>query len=405
MKQVYLLVLGLLLAVGAAAAERAIVKVTHDLPSARLAETVVVPWAEIARALPGALIQHLTVRDASGHSLPYQVTAIDPGAQDPSGIGGAYGELLFQHDFAAGEQSATFIVEKSDAVAPVFPSKVFARFVPERLDDFAWENDKIAHRTYGPALAALAAPGSHKEVLVTSGIDVWCKRVSYPIVDRWYNKGGEHYHHDEGEGLDMYGVHTSRGCGGTGVWVGGKLYVSRNFETWRVLANGPIRAIFELTYGAWDAAGRQVTETKRFTVDAGHNLDEIESTFTVVGDAASELTVGIGLNKSSADSGQDPVTTLTPVAADGSLTQWIVQKTNGALGTALIVPADAFAGFAEDASNQLVLARVVSGRPLHYYAGAGWSKAGEITTAEAWNAAVAAAVLRARHPLNVTLIP
>ena len=399
------MVLGLLLAVGAAAAERAVVTVTHDLSAARPAETVAVPWAEIARALPGALIQHLAVRDATGHDLPYQVTASDPNAQDPSGTGGAYGELLFQHDFAAGEQSATFTVEKTDVVAPVFPTKVFARFVPERLDDFAWENDKIAHRTYGPALAAPAAPGSHKEVLVTSGLDVWCKRVSYPIVDRWYNKGGEHYHRDEGEGLDMYGVHTSRGCGGTGVWVGGKLYVSRNFETWRVLANGPIRAIFELTYGAWDAAGRQVTETKRFTVDAGHNLDEIESTFTVVGDAAPELTVGIGLNKSSADPGQDPVTTLTPVTADGSLTQWISQMTNGALGTAVVVPSASFAGFAEDSSNQLVLARVVSGRPLHYYAGAGWSKAGEFTTAEAWNAAVAAAVQRARHPLKVTLAP
>ena len=31
-----------------------------------------------------------------------------------------------------------------------------------------------------------------KEVLVTSGLDVWCKRVSYPIVDRWYNKGHDH---------------------------------------------------------------------------------------------------------------------------------------------------------------------------------------------------------------------
>ena len=24
--------------------------------------------------------------------------------------------------------------------------------VPERLDDFAWESDRIAHRTYGPAI-------------------------------------------------------------------------------------------------------------------------------------------------------------------------------------------------------------------------------------------------------------
>ena len=165
--------------------------------------------------------------------------------------------------------------------APVFPVKAFARYIPERLDDFAWENDKIAHRTYGPALAAPAEPGSGKEVLVTSGLDVWCKRVSYPIVDRWYNKGHDHYHKDEGEGMDMYQVGQSRGCGGTGVWDGEKLHVGRNYKSWKILANGPVRTVFELTYDAWDANGTQISETKRFTVDAGHNLDLIESTFSV----------------------------------------------------------------------------------------------------------------------------
>ncbi len=388
----------------AGGARGAIVTVTHDLAAARPAETIAIPWAEIVQTLPGALLQHLEVKDAAGRVLPYQVTNVDPGAGDPSGVGAAYGELLFQHDFAAGEQSAAFTVEKIAAVAPVFPTKVFARYVPERLDDFAWENDRIAHRTYGPALAAPAPPGSRKEVLVTSGVDVWCKRVSYPIVDRWYNKGGDHYHHDEGEGMDMYGVHTSRGCGGTGVWVDGKLFTGRNYQTWKVIANGPIRAIFELTYEAWEAAGLKVAETKRFTVDAGHNLDEIESTFTVVAGMSKEITVAIGLNKTPADKGQEPVLELTPTAADGSLTQWIAQKTNGALGTAIIVPA-ASQGFAEDTSNHLVLARVVSGQPLRYFAGAGWSKAGEFTTKEAWNAYVAAEARRVHSPLKITLTP
>src|SRR5581483_1980558 len=185
----------------------------------------------------------------------YQVTNTKP--LDPKG---SYGELLFQHDFAAGEKSATFTVGKIAAVAPPFPSKVFARYVPERLDDFAWENDKIAHRIYGPALEAPRPPGSDKEVLMTSGLDVWCKRVDYLVVDRWYNKGHNHYHKDEGEGMDMYNVGPSRGCGGTGAWVDGQLYSGHNYKTWSVLANGPIRAIFELTYAAWDAHGLQVAE-------------------------------------------------------------------------------------------------------------------------------------------------
>ena len=386
----------------AVAASALTVTVTHQLPSARPAETITVPWAAVARALPGALLQQLAVKDATGRSLPYQVTNIAPQAKDPSGAGVAYGELIFQHDFAAGEKSATFTIEKISTVAPVFPAQVSARYVPERLDDFAWENDKIGHRTYGPALAAPALPGISKEVLVTSGLDVWCKRVSYPIVDRWYNKGHDHYHKDEGEGMDMYQVGASRGCGGTGVWVNQQLYVSRNYKSWKVIANGPIRAIFELTYEAWPAAGLMVSEVKRFTVDAGHNLDLIESTFMVTG--AKEITVGIGLNKTPTDKGQEPQITLTPNPADGSLTQWVVQKTNGSLGTAVIVPAG-FLGLAEDERNHLLLAKVATGQPLRYYAGAGWSKAGEFSTPQAWHDYVAAWAARAAWPVQIVLSP
>ncbi len=386
------------------AAESATLTVTNDLAAARPAETITLPWADLARALPGVLLQHLAVKDAAGRSLPYQVTNLAPEAKDPTGAGVAYGELIFQHDFAAGEKTATFTIEKTAETAPYFPSRVFARYVPERLDDFAWENDKIAHRTYGPALAAPDEPKTGKEVLVTSGLDIWCKRVSYPIVDRWYNKGHDHYHRDEGEGMDMYQVGTSRGCGGTGVWDGQKLYVGRNYKTWKVIANGPIRAIFELTYDAWDAHGMQVAETKRFTVDAGHNLDQIDSTFTVTNGTAQEITVAIGVNKNSGDRGQDVRATQAKNEADGWFTQWEVEKTNGAIGEAVIIPAG-LAGFAEDAVNHLVLAKAVSGQPLRYFVGAGWTRGGDFATAADWQAYVAAAAARARSPVRAVLTP
>lgn len=387
-------------AAAASAADKMTIAVTHDLAIARPSETITVPWSKVNDALPGALLQHIAVKDSSGRVLPYQVTNIDPEAKDPQGKGVAYGDLIFQHDFAAGEKSATFTVEKINDVAPVFSAKVFARYVPERLDDFAWENDKVAHRTYGPALAAPDEPKRGKEVLVTSGLDIWSKRVSYPVVDRWYNKGHDHYHTDEGEGMDMYQVGTSRGCGGTGVWDGQKLYVGRNYKTWKIIANGPIRAIFELSYDAWDAAGTKVSEVKRFTVDAGHNLDLIESTFSY--DGGKELTVGIGVNKNSGDRGQDAKVEVTKNQADTWFTQWEVQKTNGSLGEGIIVPT-ALQGFAEDAVNQLVLAKVTSGQPLRYYVGGGWSKAGEFTTKEQWNAYVAAIAARAKSPVKVAV--
>jgi hypothetical protein len=384
------------------AADKFTVTVTHDLAIARPSETITIPWKDVNAAMPGALLQHLQVKDAKGNVLPYQVTNILPQAKDPKGEGVAYGHLIFQHDFAAGEKSAKFTVEKLEAVAPVFPVKAFARFVQERLDDFAWENDRIAHRTYGPALAAPDTDKVGKEVLVTSGLDVWSKRVAYPIVDRWYNKGHDHYHKDEGEGMDMYQVGRSRGCGGTGIWDGTKLHVGVNYKSWKILANGPVRAIFELTYDAWDVNGAKISEVKRFTVDAGHNLDQMESTFTVTGGNAGDLVVAVGLNKNNSDRGQEPKIEVFPNQEVGALTQWTTQKSNGELGTAVAI-LSGFQGFAADELNELVLAKVTPGQPLRYLVGAGWSRSGQFKTKDEWNAYVAAEATRAKSPVKVTL--
>ncbi|MCC2962629.1 DUF4861 domain-containing protein [Massilia sp. IC2-278] len=381
----------------AQAAERLAVTVEHDLAIARPSETISIPWSEVNAVLPGALIQKIAVKDAQGRVLPHQVTNVAPLAKDPKNVGIAYGELLFQHSFAPGEKRAAFTVEKIDTVAPVFPVKAFARYVPERLDDFAWENDKVAHRTYGPALAAPSPPDVKKEVLVTSGLDLWFKRVDYPIVDRWYNKGHDHYHHDEGEGMDMYNVGKSRGAGGTGVWDGKQLYTGVNYASWKVLANGPVRAVFELHYAAWEAGGRQVSEVKRFTVDAGHYLDRIDSTFSYAGNEP--VTVAVGLNRTPSDKGQNPQIATRREGA--VLLQWVQQASNDAFGTAVVLPGAE--GFAQDALNDLVLARATSGKPLRYYAGGAWSRAGEITSLDQWLRLAQDTAARDASPVRVTL--
>lgn len=381
----------------AQAAERLAVTVEHDLAIARPSETISIPWSEVNAVLPGALIQKIAVKDAQGRVLPYQVTNVAPLAKDPKNVGIAYGELLFQHSFAPGEKRAAFTVEKIDTVAPVFPVKAFARYVPERLDDFAWENDKVAHRTYGPALAAPSPPDVKKEVLVTSGLDLWFKRVDYPIVDRWYNKGHDHYHHDEGEGMDMYNVGKSRGAGGTGVWDGKQLYTGVNYASWKVLANGPVRAVFELHYAGWDAGGKQVSEVKRFTVDAGHYLDRIDSTFTYAGNEP--ITVAVGLNRTPSDKGQNPQIATRKEGA--VLLQWVQQASNDAFGAAVVLPGAE--GFAQDALNDLVLAKVTPGKPLRYYAGGAWSRAGEITSLEQWLCLAQDTAARDASPVRVTL--
>jgi hypothetical protein len=199
----------------------------------------------------------------------------------------------------------------------------------------------------------------------------------------------------------MYQVGPSRGCGGTGIWDGTALHVSRNFKSATVVANGPVRAIFELTYDTRAANGIYYSEVKRFIVDAGHNLDRIESTFTAE-TGPKEFTVAVGLHKNPADRGQHPQIGVTNGA--NSIAQWVVQKSNGELGTAIVVDSAAFAGFAEDDRNLLALAKAKSGVPLAYLAGAGWSRAGEFNSTDEWNAYVAAESARLASPVRVSLL-
>ena len=185
-------------------------------------------------------------------------------------------KLLFQVDLAPQETRTFFILDAT--VLPAVPPpimKTMARFVPERFDDFAWESDRIAHRTYGLALIKA-------ENTISSGPDVWIKKDRGLIVDTMY--ATKHYHEDNG----------SRGCGGVGIWDGQKLYTSSNYRVWKLITTGPIRSEFELTYDAWDAGnGRMVSETKRYSIDAGSWMTKAQSTFA--SDDKSPLTVGVGL--------------------------------------------------------------------------------------------------------------
>ena len=123
--------------------------------------------------------------------------------------------------------------------APVEPL-VYGREAPERKDDFAWENQLVAYRVYGPALQATGE--------ITSGIDVWSKRVPNFVINTFYQRDAEgqrtknpalSYHKDNGQGLDSYEVGPSRGCGGTAVFADGKLFVSKNYTSLETALHRP----------------------------------------------------------------------------------------------------------------------------------------------------------------------
>ena len=218
-----------------------VLTLTNPLDTRRSAETVELAAVDLIKLVPGLDIKKIQVVDAQGKPVLSQLVDTD-GDETPD-------QIVFQADFGPNESKAFRLRVAERGLAAEANYKVYGRFVRERHDDFAWENDVVAHRMYGPDLEIWK-----KDPLTSSGVDVWVKRVPKLVVNEWYMT--DDYHQDHGEGADFYAVGKSRGCGGLGIWSGGKLHVSKNFIGSRVLANGPIRLMFELSYAAWAPAAR-----------------------------------------------------------------------------------------------------------------------------------------------------
>jgi Domain of unknown function (DUF4861) len=358
------------------------VTVQNPLAVARGSETIVVALAEVQKLLPSLQANQTQVEDASGTPLLSQLVDND-GDEQPD-------QLIFQADFGP-KESKTFLLGQAPRSAPSHDEyKVYGRFVRERHDDFAWENDRTAHRAYGPELETWP-----KEPLVSSGIDVWVKRTHRLVVNEWYQS--DDYHRDNGDGADFYSVGPSRGCGGLGIWDGKRLYVSRNFTRSRVLANGPIRLIFELSYAPWSiGGGAQISETKRVIVDAGQHFDRFESSLSFKGTPAG-LSLAVGVAK-------HPGAVIETDEARGILRSWEpFAGDNGHLGCAVLATSGSAAGFAETATDHLLLLPLPSaGATASYLVGTGWDKGGDISDSSAWAASASGRASTVRAPVVVS---
>ena len=358
------------------ASKHATVNVASDLDLARSQETVELDWRAVTSTLGTATPEQIAVMDGATSRI------LDSQVIDENGEGML--KLLFQSDFLP-KQEKTFILIVGLAAAqrPAPALTTFGRFVPERKDDFAWENDRIAFRMYGPALQH--TPGE----TWGSGVDVWVKSVRHPVIDTWYKT--DKYHENHGEGLDCYKVGLSRGCGGLGIVVGDKFVNSADFTTWKVLANGPIRTTFELTYAPWKAGGRTVSEVKRVSLDRGSNLNRFECTLSSDTKEAIPVAAGIVM--------RDGTSAVSNVSPDVVAVTEPEAKPNGSTHCAMIVPGS---GQSVHFDGHTALAcSAVFGKPVVYYAGAGWTKGLDFPDAASWQNYVREFAARLKSPLHV----
>src|SRR4029079_10592392 len=202
------------------------------------------------------------------------------------------------------------------------------------------------------------------------------------------------------DGADFYSVSKSRGCGGVAIFAGDKPSVSRNFVSSRVLANGPLRVMFELTYAPFEAGPNvKVTETKRITLDAGRNFNRIANTFKVEGGTpAAKLDVGVGIGKhANSDLKTDK--------------QWIrtwekVKDDDSSLGCAVVLAAVSGPPVMLKSTDldTFLVSKATPGVPFVYYMGSDWSKRpGGAADAGTWTKALQDQVRDIASPVKVTL--
>ncbi|MFC1620203.1 DUF4861 domain-containing protein [Candidatus Neomarinimicrobiota bacterium] len=362
-----------------------IISAQNTLDLTRQNETIELQWPQVDSFFGGIRPTRLGIVDEqTGIQVVHQ--AIDED-QD-----GNYDLLIFQTTFEPLATKSFKISRQARASGEDVEPLVYGRFVPEREDDFAWENDQIAYRMYGPALGETGT--------VSSGIDVWTKSVKYLIIDKWYANGEDSYHEDHGEGLDFYKVGNSRGCGGLGIWQDGRMYTSHTFDSWKIIAEGPIRFICELSYATWSLGSNEISEVKRISLDAGQNLNRMESIFRYKR-VVEKLRFAAGL----AIHEEQGIGELVADQEAGCISFWEPgTEGNGHLGTGIIMDPKKIVDVTTDAGHHLVVSKTTDlMMKAVYYAGAGWDKSGDFPDAKTWHTYVAEFALRLANPIEVAI--
>jgi phage tail tube protein FII len=342
----------------------------------RKSQTVEIPLQNVEQKFGKVDYCKLKLTDSKGISVAYQITYDS--------------KFIFQLDIKAGE-TLSFVLKQGKDVQ-VFEPKTYARFIRERKDDFAWENDKVAFRIYGPALKPIDGP--------SNGIDVWYKRTDKLIIDKWYETdlaGKGSYHEDHGEGLDDYKVGRSLGAGGMAPFVNDSLWLNENFVTQELLDNGPVRSTLKLTYGKLEVNGKEYLETRTISIDAGSQLTKITQSYEGV---SGNITVAAGIAKRN---GNDSI-----VAKDNYVIY--VEPYSDKVGQvflAMVFP-DGYKTTTVNmykvgnSSYSHVLAVCDYKGPVTYYSGYGWSKAGFFSDISVFEKYVFEFSESAKSPLKVT---
>jgi Domain of unknown function (DUF4861) len=369
-----ILLIALMLPIFSTAQSKKTIHILNNSDLDRKEAVVAIQWETILSNYPKIdTTDFFVINDKTKKQIPFQLE--HRGSK-------AIQNLLLQVDVKA---KSTLSLSIQKGKADNFAIKTYARFVPERKDDFAWENDKIAFRTYGKAI--------EKTKEDAYGLDVWVKRTDKMIINERYKKGD--YHIDHGDGMDYYHVGFSLGAGNMAPYIKDTIRYSGNYYQWKVLDNGPLRTTFQLFYDTWNAGGIKVKATKTISLDAGSQLNRIENVYSFDGDKPMPVVVGII---------KRPETGIISLnEKQGIMSYWEpTHKEHGTTGVGSILTSTVNAMLVTD-KQILAKTEVKNNEPILYYSGAAWDKAGKIGNSKQWDSYLNVFSQEIAAPLIITI--
>jgi hypothetical protein len=343
----------------------------NDLPIAREYEMTEVSLSSLGIKKETEFI----ILDEKGKEVPHQILYSSK-------------KVIFPVSIAAND-SVIYTIKKG--IPTEISTKTYGRQVRERKDDFAWENDRIAFRMYGPALA--------KEN-PSNGVDVWLKRTENLIVNKFYKnelENGKSYHIDHGEGLDCYKVGNTLGAGGIAPYVDSVLWVGNHYNRFKIIEEGPLRVSFTLEYDTLTVRRQNLRQSITISLDAGKQLNKAIVKYDgQISDM--QLAAGIflhdkiGVTKSSIEKGYIAY-------AEDAVSDAKVPSGRNYVG--VFLPKGISAIKTQD-KHLLAIAPHNMEREFVYYFGAGWSKWG-FPTDKDWFAYMEKQALILQNPLRVVV--
>lgn len=211
------------------------------------------------------------------------------------------------------------------------------------------------------------------------------------VINERYKRGK--YHEDLGDGMDYYHVGLTLGAGNIAPMINDSINYDGTYARYKVLDNGPLRTCFQLEYNEWNAAGMKLRATKTITLDAGTHFNKVEVAYAGDTMAALPLVVGIIKRKEQGAMLLDEL--------NGAMAYW--EPMHGAdgitgVGSFLLQSAE---GFKLTSTQLLMQTTTPKAKPIVYYTGAAWNKAGVFTDSHGWFSHVQLAKTKIMHPLQV----